>query len=456
MISQFILVLVVIAAVAVFIIIMVISNLLLICHPNEVIILSGRERKLADGSKVGYRIIRGGKAVRIPLIEKAARMSLQTLPLELQVTNAYSKGGIPLSVEAIANVKINSKEPIFGNAVERFLDKSKEEILHIAKDTLEGNLRGVLAMLTPEEVNEDRLKFAGNLIEEADTDLQQLGLQLDTLKIQNISDDTGYLDSIGRKKTAEVISQARMAEAERTAEAEKTEAESKMHAEVARAKAREEIESTKIETDTIIKTRDALAKQRVEEEENNLRVKKAELEKIAIIREEEARVAGEKARAQFEQEMEQERIILQQKRLEADVVEPAKAEMKANELKAKGNAAHILEDGEAKIAVLKDMITTYQSANGEGEKVFILQMLPEIINQLSKTVGQMNIDKISVIDSGGGGENSGISKLVNQMPAAVISLVDQIETATGVNILKSLQAGQSKAEPSKETSSKQA
>ncbi|MCA9731576.1 flotillin family protein, partial [candidate division KSB1 bacterium] len=204
MLPQFILVLAVIAALIVFVIIMVVSNLLLICHPNEVIILSGRERKLSDGSSVGYRIIRGGKALRIPLIEKAARMSLQTLPLELRVTNAYSKGGIPLSVDAIANVKINSKEPIFGNAVERFLDKSKEEILHIAKDTLEGNLRGVLAMLTPEEVNEDRLKFAGNLIEEADTDLQQLGLQLDTLKIQNISDDTGYLDSIGRKKTAEV------------------------------------------------------------------------------------------------------------------------------------------------------------------------------------------------------------------------------------------------------------
>ena len=59
----------------------------------------------------------------------------------------------------------------------------------------------------------------------------------------------------------------------------------------------------------------------------------------------------------------------------------------------------------------------------------------------------MNIDKISVIDSGNGGVNSGISKLVNQMPAAVISLVDQIETATGVNILKSLQTGKVNAEP---------
>ncbi|MCA9743547.1 flotillin family protein, partial [candidate division KSB1 bacterium] len=188
-----------------------ISRFLLICHPNEVIVLSGRRRQVADGATVGYRIIRGGRALRIPILEKAARMSLETIPLELSVQNAYSRGGIPLKVEAIANIKIDSSEPAFGNAVERFLNKPQGDIHEIAKDTLEGNLRGVLATLTPEEVNEDRLKFAGSLIDEADSDLKQLGLQLDTLKIQNVSDEAGYLDSIGRRKTAEVISAARKA-----------------------------------------------------------------------------------------------------------------------------------------------------------------------------------------------------------------------------------------------------
>jgi flotillin len=395
-----------------------ISRFLLICHPNEVIVLSGRRRRLRDGSEVGYRVIRGGRALRIPVMEKAARLSLETIPLNLTVQNAYSAGGIPLKVDAVANVKVASAEPLLGNAVERFLDKGMQEVHQIAKETLEGNLRGVLATLTPEEVNEDRLKFAQSLIEEADQDLGQLGLKLDTLKIQNVSDEAGYLDSIGRKKTAEVLAAARIAEAERQANAEESEADARRRAEVARARAAQDIEV----------------------EQNHLRIKKAELEKDAVVKEQEALVAGEKAKAQYEQEMEQERIVLQHKRLMADVIEPARAKREAMELEAKGAAASIVEDGEAKVRVLKKMIATYQSASGEGEKIFMLNMLPEIIAQLVKTVDRVTIDKVSVIDSGGGnGHGTGIGRFVSQFPAAVISLSEQIENATGVNIMSGLQ-----------------
>jgi flotillin len=484
-----------VAAVAVLVVISIIKQCLLICHPNEVIILSGRTRKLPDGSVVGYRIIRGGRALRIPILEKAARMSLETMPVDLTVKNAYSKGGIPLHVEAIANVKVNSAEPAFGNAVERFLDKPESEVHEIAKDTLEGNLRGVLATLTPEEVNEDRLKFAQSLIEEADSDLRQLGLHLDTLKIQNVSDEAGYLDSLGRRKTAEVLATARKAEAEKTAEAEEAEATAKQRAEVAKAKAQQSIKAAQIEVERQIKvtqaeadaasrkaeaeqraaaeeaeadgkrraevakaradqsikeaqiaaqrdvqTAQAVAGQAIETENNNLRVKKAELEKVAIVREKEAEVAGSKAQAKFEQELEDERIALQQRRLTADVIEPARARKEALELEAKGAAAPIVERGQAQLQVLREMISTYQTANGEGEKIFMLNMLPDILAKLSDTVGKLTVDKISVIDTGpGDGNGRGIGRLVSQFPSAVLSLAEQIETATGVDILRQLQ-----------------
>jgi flotillin len=417
-----------------FTVVVFVSRFLLICQPNEVIVLSGRRRRLPDGTEVGYRIIRGGRAMRVPVMERAARLSLETIPLTLTVQNAYSLGGIPLRVDAVANVKIASAEPLLGNALERFLDKGMNEVHQIAKETLEGNLRGVLATLTPEEVNEDRLKFAQSLIEEADQDLGQLGLKLDTLKIQNVSDDAGYLDSIGRKKTAEVLSAARRAEAERQAEAEETEAESKRRGEVARAK----------------------AAQAIEVEATNLRVKKAELEKTAVVKEQEARVAGEKARAKFEQETEQERIVLQQKRLMAEVIEPARAKREAMELEAKGAAASILEDGQAKVRVLKEMIETYKSASGEGEKVFMLNMLPDIVRELAATVEKVTVDRVSVIDSGGAGAGSGLGRFVTQFPSAVISLSEQIENATGVDILSAFNSngarnGRAKAEQDVET-----
>jgi flotillin len=511
MIGEFILVIVVVAVLAMITILIVIKNLLLISQPNEVIILSGRKRKIASGAIVGYRIIRGGRALRMPFLEKASRMSLQTIPIDLSVRNAYSKGGIPLVVEAIANIKIDSTEPSFGNAVERFLTMKPDELHNIAKDTLEGNLRGVLASLTPEEVNEDRMKFASTLMDEADIDLQKLGLQLDTLKISNISDETGYLDSIGRRKTAEVLAEARKAEAIRKAEAAEEEAtglareekaaakadeesrkariiadqsvhiaESEKHAatqeaealslaraEKAKAIAKQEIEEAKIlseqnvqiaEANKIANTQEANAKskerseianakakeqyqkrqiqadQEIEIERNNLRVKKAELEKEAIIKEKEAEIAGEKAKVKFEQEVEEERIVLQQRRLQADVIEPANARKQAMELEAKGEAASILESGDAQMQVIRFMIDAYKSAGDAGEKVFMLKMLPDIVDKISNTIKDINIDKISIIDSGNGTEGQ-IPKLVRQMPASVVSMVEMLENATGLDIL---------------------
>jgi flotillin len=392
-----------------------VSRFLLICQPNEVIVLSGRRRRLADGSEVGYRVIRGGRALRVPVMERAARLSLETIPLALTVQNAYSAGGIPLKVDAVANVKIASDEPQLGNAVERFLEKGMPEIQQIAKETLEGNLRGVLATLTPEEVNEDRLKFAQCLIEEADNDLGALGLKLDTLKIQNVSDDAGYLDSIGRRKTAEVLAAARTAEAERQAQAEEAEAESRQRVEIARAR----------------------AAQAIEVENTNLRIKKAELEKAAVVKEQEALVAGEIARVRFEQEAEQERILLQQKKLIAEVIEPARARREAMRLEARGVAASILEDGQARAEVLKQMIATYCSAGTEGDRIFVLNMLPEIVRELSSTVDRVTVDRVSVIDAGSG-PGSGLGRLVSQFPAAVISLSEQISNATGVDLLSAL------------------
>lgn len=467
-----------------------VSRFLFIVHPNEVMILSGRSRKLPDGTTVGYRIIRGGRAVRIPILEKAAKMSLETIPIELSVHNAYSKGGIPLGVEAIANVKIDSTEPVFGNAVERFLGKPLEGIHEIAKDTLEGNLRGVLAALTPEEINEDRLKFAHSLMEEADEDLKQLGLRLDTFKIQNISDQAGYLDSIGRRKTAEVIAAARKTEAENAAEAEQAEAEARQRAEVAKAKAeqtikaaqidserevkraqsaaqasaeeaqaealqrmevaktraQQTIKAAQIESDRELRVAQAVAQQQVENESNNLRVRKAELDKVAIVKEQEAKTSGDKARVQYEQEVERARVILQQQRLQADVIEPARAKKEAAELEAQAAAASILESGQARLNVIKTMIETYQSAGTDAEKVFILNMLPEIITQLTSTVNKINIDKMSVIDQGGNSGNS-FGRLVNQMPSAVLSLAETIENATGINIFNHLAGAKDAAQP---------
>ena len=212
---------------------LVAKNLVYIAGPNEVLVFSGRKNRQAGVTKaVGYRTIKGGRGFRIPLIETVDRVDLTNMVIDVVVTNAYSKGGIPLTVQGVANVKVAGHEPFLGNAVERFLGRDRRAIIKVAKDTLEGNLRGVLSQLTPEQVNEDKISFAEKLLEEAEHDLSRLGLVLDTLKIQNVADDVGYLDSIGRKQTAEVIKSARINEADARAKSINQEAHNNQVAKV--------------------------------------------------------------------------------------------------------------------------------------------------------------------------------------------------------------------------------
>ncbi|MEL0000648.1 MAG: SPFH domain-containing protein [Acidimicrobiaceae bacterium] len=417
----------IIAVLAVLFVIMIVSSLIVICPPNKVAVISGRTRTLSDGRTVGYRILKGGRTLRIPILEKVSWMDLNTIPLEVSVTNAYSKGAIPLNVQGIANVKVSSAEGLLENAAERFLDRPTEQIGQIAKETLEANLRGVLATLSPEEVNEDRLKFSHQLIDEADDDIKTLGLELDVMKIQNVTDDNQYLDSVGRRLTAEVVKQARVAEAERMAESEAAEAAARERAQIATVQ----------------------ADKNIVEEQNQLRVRTAELEAIANAKEEEASVAGDIARATAEQELEQQRIELERRRLEADVVTPAKANLEAKQLAAQAEAAKIIEDGKAQVEVFQRLTEQYQAAGDDGQRIFVLNMLPELVDKIVSTVNNVDIDRVAIVDNGGG-QGGGIPGLVSQLPGAVVSLTEQIEAATGVDILGSMRSDQADSEPDSE------
>ena len=417
----------IIAVLAVLFVIMIVKSLIVICPPNQIAVITGKSRTLSDGRTVGYRILKGGRTLRIPIIEKVSWMDLNTIPLEVSVTNAYSKGAIPLNVQGIANVKVSSAEGLLENAAERFLDRPTEQIGQIAKETLEANLRGVLATLSPEEVNEDRLKFSHQLIDEADDDIKTLGLELDVMKIQNVTDDNQYLDSVGRRLTAEVVKQARVAEAERMAESEAAEAAARERAQIATVQ----------------------ADKNIVEEQNQLRVRTAELEAIAKAKEEEASVAGDIARATAEQELEQQRIELERRRLEADVVTPAKANLEAKQLAAQAEAAKIIEDGKAQVEVFQRLTEQYQAAGDDGQRIFVLNMLPELVDKIVSTVNNVDIDRVAIVDNGGG-QGGGIPGLVSQLPGAVVSLTEQIEAATGVDILGSMRSDQAESEPDSE------
>src|SRR5262245_44076578 len=123
------------AGIAVLLVLMIVYRYLLrICRPNESLIFSGRKHRLPDGKVVGYRVVFGGRGVRIPVVETVDRMDVSLISVPIQVNGAYSEGGIPLNVHAIANIKISTDRRFIGNAIERFLGKGRTEIARVVKE----------------------------------------------------------------------------------------------------------------------------------------------------------------------------------------------------------------------------------------------------------------------------------------------------------------------------------
>lgn len=399
-----------------------VKALVVIVPPNTAAVITGRSRLLADGRGVGYRTVIGGRTLRVPIIEQVAWMPLATIPIELNVTNAFSKGGIPLSVQAVGNIKVASEPEItFNNGVERLLGKHVDEIEALAKETLSANLRGVLASMTPEEVNEDRLKFAAQLLEEADQDLQKLGLQLDTLKIQNVTDEVGYLAAVGRAKTAQVLKGAQIAEADNQAETHQRQAEAMRVAEVAKAEAEIAVATAR----------------------NELRVKQAQLNQQAETTERVAKVEAQRAEVEAQQNLEQQRVELQKRRLLADVVEPAEAQRKAAELRARADAAPILENGKAQVEVLKLLYAQINTAGEQGFAVFMAEKLPVLLGTAVDAVKGIEIDRLVVMDGGAG---EGVANAANQRVNAAYRTLEGLGSAFGIDIQQVLRQAAKRVE----------
>jgi flotillin len=379
----------------------VIRNFYYICQPSEVLIFAGSCSQLQDGQEVGYRLVKGGSSLQMPLLERAFRMDLTNMIIDLRVVNAYSKGGIPLTVEGVANIKIAGTEPTIHNAIERLLGKSRKEIEQLAKETLEGNLRGVLASLTPEQANADQIAFAKILLEEAEEDLEKLGLVLDNLQIQNISDEVRYLDSIGRKQQVELLRDARIAEA--------------------RAKAESVIQSSA--NDRITALRRIERDIEIAKAEAERRVRDALTKRVAVVAEVESVVGAEVAKTQAEVAVQTERIKQVEQQLQADVVAPAEAECKRAIAKARGDAASIIEDGKAQAVGTKRLAQSWKAAGPSAKEIFLFQKLEVLLKMMASSVPAVNAQNVTVIDAKSGNSTTKIA-----------SFLEQLRQTTGVDV----------------------
>ncbi len=359
------------------------AKLVVVGNPSEMIVISGKRNRAGEG----YRVLIGGRTLVIPVFESVNRISLRNIQVGLEV-KAQSGGGkmIPVYVTGVANVKISSEPETRGNAIERFLGQPLQEMQRVSRETLEGGLRAVIGKMTPEEIVEDRDKFVATVMNEVSDDFRKLGITIDSVNIQNVHDDEQYLESIARKASAEVLAGARQYEAEKKSQADVKEAEAlaisrraqaerDAEARAAEAASRQHAENARLKADTEIAV-----------SENELRIRKAELAREAELMEAETQKAAAEA---------------QEARLLATEVKQADAERDVAKAKAEGAAATILEEGKARAAAIETIGKAIQN-HPEALKVMLAEMLPDVVSDLTKTIANVDLGDVTVIDGGQG------------------------------------------------------
>lgn len=291
--------------------------------PNEVAVFTGRGMP---------KVVRGGARFKIPGIERVDIMSLEPFNVSINLQNALSNDGVPVNVEAVGLVRIGSADEAVQTAVQRFLTSDLDELRRQINEILSGSLRGITATMTVEDLNSNRETLARSVVDEAGSDLARIGMEVDVLKIAGISDNNGYLESLGQRRIAEVKRDAAVG----TANAQRD-------AQIQSAKARQEGAVAQAEADTAIaaanQARDVeLAKLRARTEAENAEadqagpLARATSEKAVRIAQEQAEAAQVQARI----EVEQRRAEQAKAALEADVIAPAEAERQAAIARAEG------------------------------------------------------------------------------------------------------------------------
>ncbi|MCC6214664.1 MAG: flotillin family protein [Polyangiaceae bacterium] len=400
---EIVLVLVVTALVLAVPALITVKRLLYVATPNEALIFSGATRQVNE-RRVGFRFVRGGRSLRLPLLEQVDTLDLSMLTVQVHVTGAFSKGGIPLTIQGVANIKLPGDEPLLSNAVERFLGRTREQIYYVAKETLEGNLRGVLASLTPEELNEDKQRFVHTLLEEAEHDMSRMGLVLDTLKIQNVTDEVSYLSSIGRIRGASLNQEQAIAEASARADAAVQQAQNSAAAEIA-----------KLEADL-----------RIAEQETAKRIADARSRREALINESRGQVSAQIAQMRAEVERQQARALQEKRRLDADVVQPAIAGQRAAEEKARGDAATTIERGRAEAASLEQLVIAFRSGGAASREALALQTLLPLLEEVAGARTPLAISKLTVLPGAAAG---------SELARALVGASEQVRAATGVDLV---------------------
>ncbi|MCR4434989.1 MAG: SPFH domain-containing protein [Clostridiales bacterium] len=439
---------------AIFLLISVFTKRYVKVGPDEALIVSGRKKRLSSGQTVGFRIVKGGATFVWPVLEVAKTISLRIMPLDVN-SSAYTSQGVQLTVDGIAQVKIDSTEEAIATAAEQFLSLKEEEIKRIATQTLEGHLRSIVGNLTVEEINQNRDAFAQKVQELAAADLANMGLRIISFTIREIADKNGYLDSLGKAQIARVQRDAVIGQAE-----------AKRDADIKSAEAMQAGQTAKFIAETKVAEANRDKEMKIADYQASINERKAEADlsydKKKYVVEQEVQAEAmqvEIVKKQKEIELQEQEALRKEKELEATVRKPAEAEKFRTEVQAEADrvkkskeaegqsyaikaegmaraeairAAGLAEaeiiraKGEAEAAAMVKKAEAYKLFNDAAIVQMIIEKLPDIAAAISQPLSKT--EKIVMIG------DSGASKLTKDITNVMAQLPETVKGLTGIDL----------------------
>jgi len=400
--------------------------------PNEVLVISGRRRRNpATGEIEPYRIVKGGRAFIWPILERVDVLLLEIMTIEVMTDDVYTKQGVPVTLEGVAQIKIASDDVSIRTAAERFLSKSTDEIRNVAHETLAGHLRAIIGTLTVEEIYRERDKFAQSVQDVSASDLANMGLGIDSFVIKDVRDKEGYLEALGRPRIAEVKRDATIAEQL----AFTREAEAKRDYALQQAAYDAEVNRQRAEADLAGTLQTNITNQKVRAEEIQIQV--VERQKQILVQEQEALRRERELEATIRKpaEAEQFRIRTLADADRFSIEAHATGEAEAIRLRGEAEADAIRAKGLAEAEAMKQKAAAWQNYNQAALIQQLIEALPSVAEAVASPLAQT--DRIVVI-SNGDGAGAGASKISGDIAAIIAQVPATVEALTGMNLTEAI------------------
>jgi len=411
-----------------------------ICPSDKVMVIYGRVGK----GKVAETIHGGGRLI-YPLIQNSAFLDLKPMTIQIDLTNALSLQNIRINVPSTFTIAISTDVAIMQNAAQRLLGfaRNPAEIEDLAREVIFGQLRLTVASLTIEQINNDREMFLEAIRTNVDTELNKVGLYLINVNVTDITDESNYIENIGKKAAAEANNRALVdvASSDRDGAIGKADADRDREIQVAENEAEAEKGRKAAEASQRIFVREREAEAVTGENESNARI--ADVNAELAQREAEAVQRAEVARRLAETEIQKAQYDLEQERLRAESIVSEKiskeqieiaAEAEAEKLRrvAAGEADAVLAryraEAEGTQKVLEAKAAGYQAlvvgAGNDSQAaatLLMIEKLEQMVAMQTEAIRNLKIDKITVWDGGGNADGSSstsnfVSSLVQSLP----------------------------------------